>query len=139
MKKKIESNVYDGYITKNNTVCFGDGEFVCDVTQLYPGSIIDEEGYLVTDKGEKIDLTDVDVSVEVGLKSITIEDVKHDSDIEYDDNYGAIGKIIQIIYKEGRMRRRHDNPDLLYPYRKHSNKQDDKFHLQERCAYILEF
>lgn len=99
MKKEIESNVYDGYITKTNTVCFGDGEFVCDVTQLYPGSIVDEEGYLITAKGEKVDLTDVDVKVEVGLKAITIEDVKHDSDIDYDDNYGAIGEIIQIIYK----------------------------------------
>ncbi|MBO7187746.1 MAG: ATP-binding cassette domain-containing protein [Clostridia bacterium] len=99
MKKEIESNVYDGYITKDNTVCFGDGEFLCDVTTLYPNSTLDEEGYLITEKGEKVDLVDVDVTVEVGLKDITIEDVKHDSDIEYDDNYGAIGKIIQIIYK----------------------------------------
>ena len=60
---------------------------------------MDEEGYIVTQKGERIDLTDTDVTVEVGLKAITIEDVKNDSDIDYDDNYGAIGKIIQIIYK----------------------------------------
>ena len=99
MKKEITSNVYEGYITKNNTVCFGDGEFLCDVTQLYPNCILDEEGYIVTQKGERIDLTDTDVTVEVSLKSITIEDVKNDSDIDYDDNYGAIGKIIQIIYK----------------------------------------
>ena len=99
MSKEIHSNTYDGYITKENTVCFGDGEFLCDVTQLYEGSILDEEGYLITKKGERIDLTDVDVTVEVGLKAIQIEDVKNDSDIDYDDNYGAIGKIIQIIYK----------------------------------------
>jgi spermidine/putrescine transport system ATP-binding protein len=99
MKKEIQSNVYDGYITKNNTVCFGDGEFLCDVTMLYENSIIDDEGYLVTANGERIDLTDVDVKVEVGLKDIVIEDIKTDADIESDDNYGAVGKIIQIIYK----------------------------------------
>ncbi len=99
MEKEIESNVYDGYITKDNTVCFGDGEFLCDVTTLYEGSMLDEEGYLITKKGERLDLTNVDVTVEVGLKSIQIEDLKNDSDIDYDDNYGAIGKIIQIIYK----------------------------------------
>ena len=99
MEKEIESNIYDGYITKDNTVCFGDGEFLCDVTTLYEGSMLDEEGYLITKKGERLDLTNVDVTVEVGLKSIQIEDLKNDSDIDYDDNYGAIGKIIQIIYK----------------------------------------
>ena len=99
MKKEIQSNVYDGYITKDNTVCFGDGEFLCDLTQLYEKSFIDDEGYLVTSAGERLDLTDVDVKVEVGLKDITIEDIKNDSDIESDEHYGAIGKIIQIIYK----------------------------------------
>ncbi len=91
MKKEFTSNRYDGYITKHNTVCFGDGEFECDVTQLYPGSIVDEEGYLVTAEGERIDLTDVDVNVEVGLKDIEISD-----DAE---KGGAIGNIVSIIYK----------------------------------------
>ena len=62
MKKDLLSNVYDGYITKRNTVCFGDGEFECDVTSLYPGSHLDEDGYLITAQGEKIDLTDADVT-----------------------------------------------------------------------------
>ncbi len=91
MAKNFSSNKYDGYITKKNTVCFGDGEFECDVTQLYPNSILDEEGYLITENGEKIDLTDVDVNVEVGLKDIEISD---DADLG-----GAIGNIISIIYK----------------------------------------
>lgn len=91
MAKEFSSNKYEGYITKNNTVCFGDGEFECDVTKLYPGSIMDEEGYLITKDGERIDLTDVDVNVEVGLKDIEISD---------DENAGgAIGNIISIIYK----------------------------------------
>ncbi len=91
MAKEFSSNKYDGYITKRNTVCFGDGEFECDVTQLYPGSILDEEGYLITAEGERIDLTDVDVEVEVGLKDIEI--------CNNADKGGAIGNIVSMIYK----------------------------------------
>ncbi len=91
MEKEFSSNVYDGYITKKNTVCFGDGEFEADLTQLYEGSTLDEEGYLITKEGESIDLTDVDVKVEVGLKDIEISD---------DENLGgAVGNIISMIYK----------------------------------------
>lgn len=91
MAKEFSANRYEGYITKNNTVCFGDGEFECDVTKLYKGSILDEEGYLITANGDKIDLTDVDVNVEVGLKDIEISD---------DENAGgAIGNIVSMIYK----------------------------------------
>jgi len=91
MEKEFSTNRYDGYITKKNTVCFGDGEFECDVTQLYPGSILDEEGYIITAEGERVDLTDVDVNVEVGLKDIEISD---DQEIG-----GAIGNIVSMIYK----------------------------------------
>ncbi len=91
MAKEFSTNKYDGYITKKNTVCFGDGEFECDVTQLYPGSILDEEGYLITKEGERIDLTDVDVNVEVGLKDIEISDNQEIG--------GALGNIVSIIYK----------------------------------------
>ena len=91
MAKEFSSNKYDGYITKKNTVCFGDGEFECDVTQLYEGSFLDEEGYLITAEGEKIDLTDTDVKVEVGLKDIEISDDQ--------EKGGAIGNIVSIIYK----------------------------------------
>ena len=91
MKKEFVSNVYDGYITKNNNVWFADGEFECDVTQLYEGSHLDEEGYLITKEGEKLDLTDVDVKVEVGLKDIEI--------IDNDEDGNACGSIISIVYK----------------------------------------
>ena len=91
MAKEFSSNVYEGYITKYNTVCFGDGEFECDVTQLYPNSFLDEDGYLITQEGDKVDLTDVDVKVEVGLKDIEISDHEEDG--------GAVGNIISIIYK----------------------------------------
>ncbi len=91
MEKEFSSNKYDGYITKRNTVCFGDGEFECDVTQLYNGSFLDEEGYLITADGDKIDLTDVDVNVEIGLKDIEISD---DAELG-----GAVGNIVSMIYK----------------------------------------
>jgi spermidine/putrescine transport system ATP-binding protein len=91
MKKKFRTNKFSGIITKHNTVEFGDGEFECDVTQLYPGSHLDEEGYLITAKGEKLDLTDVEVNVEVGLHDITMSDNL--------DEGGAKGHIISLIYK----------------------------------------
>ncbi len=91
MKKEFTINRFDGSITKRNTVEFGDGEFECDVTQLYPNSYLDEDGYLITAKGDKIDLTDVAVTVEVGLNDITMSDNAEDG--------GAEGNIISMIYK----------------------------------------
>ena len=91
MKPKYTENIFDGVITKRNTVAFADGEFECDVTQLYPGSHIDEEEYLVTAAGEKIDLTGTEVKVEVGLTDVTISDDE--------DAGGTVGNIISIIYK----------------------------------------
>ena len=91
MKPKYTKNVFDGTITKRNTVAFADGEFECDVTQLYPGSRIDEEDYLVTAQGERLDLTGTEVVVEVGLNDIAISD---DTDAG-----GTTGHIISIIYK----------------------------------------
>ncbi len=91
MKPKYTKNVFDGTITKRNTVAFADGEFECDVTQLYSGSRIDEEDYLVTAQGERLDLTGTEVVVEVGLNDIAISDDK--------DAGGTTGHIISIIYK----------------------------------------
>ena len=91
MAKEFSDNKFEGYITKHNTVCFGDGEFECDVTQLYPGSFLDEEGYLITADGNKIDLTDTDVEVTVGLKDIEITDNAEEG--------VAVGNIVSIIYK----------------------------------------
>ena len=91
MEKVYTENKYDGVITKNNTVKFGDGEFECDVTTLYPGSHLDEEGYLITAAGEKLDLTGTEVTVEVGFRDITMSDEKGAG--------GAEGSIISMIYK----------------------------------------
>ncbi|MBQ9714391.1 MAG: ABC transporter ATP-binding protein [Clostridia bacterium] len=91
MKKIFRVNKFSGIITKRNTVEFGDGEFECDVTQLYPGSHLDDEGYLITAKGEKLDLTDTEVNVEVGLHDIVMSDNLEEG--------GARGNIISMIYK----------------------------------------
>ncbi|MDE6075017.1 MAG: ABC transporter ATP-binding protein, partial [Clostridia bacterium] len=91
MRKVYTVNKYIGTITKNNTVEFGDGEFECDVTQLYPGSTLDEEGYLITAQGEQIDLTGVEVEVEIDTHDIEMSDDKTAG--------GAVGTIISMIYK----------------------------------------
>ncbi len=91
MANDYTENRYDGVITKNNTVRFGDGEFECDVTQLYPGSHLDEDEYLITADGQKLDLTGAEVNVEVAFRDITMSDEK--------DAGGAEGKIISMIYK----------------------------------------
>ena len=91
MHKGYTMNVYDGVITKDNKVSFAEGEFACDVTKLYPGSRLNEEGYLVTADGQELDLTDTHVRVEVPLDKIEIIDNEEDGD--------SVGQIISIIYK----------------------------------------
>ena len=91
MAKEFTMNVYDGYIDKNNNVVFADGTFECDVTQLIPGSHLDEEGYLVDANGVMYDLYDADVKVSVDLKSIEI--------IDNDEDGVVAGEIVSIIYK----------------------------------------
>ena len=91
MKKEYLVNSYDGYITKNNKVAFAEGEFDCDVTKLYPGSHLDEEEYLITADGQRIDLTDTPVKVEVPLDKVEIIDNEEDGNTS--------GEIISIIYK----------------------------------------
>ena len=91
MERVYTVNRYDGVITKNNTVRFGDGEFECDVTTLYEGSHLDEEGYLITASGEQLDLTGTEVEVEVETSDITMTDNEEEG--------GAQGNIISMIYK----------------------------------------
>ena len=91
MSKEVTTNIFEGYIDKNNNVCFGDGVFECDVTQLYKGSHLDEEGYLITKEGTQIDLNDVDVKVEVAFNDITLTDNEEDGMV--------YGTVISSIYK----------------------------------------
>ncbi len=91
MKKEYLVNSYDGFITKDNRVAFAEGEFDCDVTKLYPGSRLDEEGYLITADNQKLDLNETPVKVEVPLDKIEIIDNEVDGTVS--------GEIISIIYK----------------------------------------
>ena len=91
MHKNYSTNIYQGYITKDNKVAFADGIFDCDLTQLIPNSKLDEEGYLVDEKGVKYDLYDADVIVQVPVEAIELSD---DTEVGQ-----AEGEIIQIIYK----------------------------------------
>ena len=91
MKKEFTKNTYDGYIDKYNNVIFADGKFECDVTQLIPGSKLDEEGYLIGPDGTMYDLYDADVKVTVDLKAIEI--------IDNDEDGTVAGEIVSIIYK----------------------------------------
>ncbi|MDO5330542.1 MAG: ATP-binding cassette domain-containing protein [Bacillota bacterium] len=76
MHKNFSTNQYqDAWIDKNNNVVIGEDPFECDITQLIPGSIVDEEGYLVDPKeNKKYDLYDAEVVAEVGLDKIELSD-----------------------------------------------------------------
>ena len=88
---ETDINIFDGELTKNYTVLFADGEFECDVTKLYPGSSIDEDGTLIDADGEEIYTAGVQVKVSVPIESVTMSD-----DLEAG---GTCGNIISLIYK----------------------------------------
>lgn len=91
MNKEFVSNFYEAYLDKNNNVMIAGMPFECNVTQLLPGSTVDEEGYLVDKNGVKYDLTDAGVKAEIGLKDIEIIDNEEDGTV--------CGEIISLIYK----------------------------------------
>lgn len=92
IENNVTTNDFDGIITKHNTVKFADGEFECDITQLYPGSYVDDDGYIIKPDGEKLDLTDTEVSVTVPVfGAIEMSDDPKEG--------GATGNIISLIYK----------------------------------------
>lgn len=93
MKKELTKNVFtDAWIDKNNRLVISDCVFECDLTQLLPGSSLDEDGYLISKEGKKYDLNDADVIAEINLDKIEILD--HNP--ENDENKG---EIISIVYK----------------------------------------
>ena len=90
MKKPFVSNFYDGYITKDYKVEFANAEFDVDILSLFPGAKIDENEVLIDDKGNEIDVVDMEINVEVPFEAITISDDLEASDIH--------GNIISLIY-----------------------------------------
>ena len=91
MKKEVVTNTFEGYIDKENNVVFGDATWPCDVTQLYEGSHLDEDGYLITKDGNQIDLNDQDVIVQVQFNDILLTDNEEDGQV--------YGTVISSIYK----------------------------------------
>ena len=92
MKKDVTCNIYpDAWINKNNQLVISDAIFDVDLTQLLPGSTLDEDGYLISKDGKKYDLNDADVIATIGLNDIELSD---------DMEVGQVsGNIVSIVYK----------------------------------------
>lgn len=91
IENNLSTNDFDGIITKHNTVEFADGEFECDLTQLYPNSKYVDD-VLVDEKGNEIDVVGKEVSVSIPVfGSIEMSDDA--------DKGGTTGNIISLIYK----------------------------------------
>ena len=90
MKKPFVSNFYDGYITKDYKIDFADSYFDLDILPLFPGAKYNEEEILVDENGNEINVTNMEVNVEVPFDAITISDDLSASDIQ--------GNIISLIY-----------------------------------------
>lgn len=91
IENNLTTNDFKGIITKHNTVEFADGEFECDLTQLYPNSKYVDD-VLVDEKGNEIDVIGKEVSVSIPVfGSIEMSDDA--------DKGGTTGNIISLIYK----------------------------------------
>lgn len=94
MEREFASNIFpEAWINKFNQVVVSDCLFDADLTQLLPGSKLDENGYLVSQDGKKYDLNDADVIVNIGLNVIDVYDRTNEDE---NPNYG---EIISIVYK----------------------------------------
>lgn len=94
MEKEFDTNTYpEAWIDKNNHLVISDCVFEVDLTQLLPGSHLDEEGYLISKEGKKYDLDDADVIATIALDAVEIDDL---TDVDETPNFG---EIISIIYK----------------------------------------
>lgn len=91
IENNLTTNDFEGIITKYNIVEFADGEFECDLTQLYPNSKYVDD-VLVDEKGNEIDVIGKEVSVSIPVfGSIEMSDDA--------DKGGTTGNIISLIYK----------------------------------------
>lgn len=91
IENNLTTNDFKGIITKHNTVEFADGEFECDLTQLYPNSKYVDD-VLIDEKGNEIDVVGKEVSVSIPVfGSIEMSDDA--------DKGGTTGNIISLIYK----------------------------------------
>lgn len=84
-------NIFDGVLTKDYMVEFADGQFECDITSLYEGSSINEDGILVDADNNEIYTDGVEVIVRVPVEAARMSD-----DLEAG---GTCGHIFSLIYK----------------------------------------
>lgn len=93
MNKELTINEFtDSWINSSNQVVIGEAPFEVDLTQLVPGSYLDEDGYVVNKKtGVKYSFDDADVVSEIELNKIEISD---------DLSLGQCqGTIVNVVYK----------------------------------------
>ncbi len=95
MKKDFTMNIYtDAWINNKNEIMIDDLPFECDITQLIPGSTVDNDGYVVSKDGKhRYDFKDADVVAEVSIEKVEVID-----DIE-DERVQAVGEIVDQVYK----------------------------------------
>ena len=95
MKKDFITNIYtDAWINKDNKVMIDDSPFDCDLTQLIPGSTMDEDGYIISkDKKHKYYFNDADVVAEVDIKDVNLLDEITGDGVQ------ATGEIVDAVYK----------------------------------------
>lgn len=91
IENNLTTNDFDGIITKHNTVEFADGEFECDLTQLYPNSKYVDD-VLLDENNNEIDVVGLEVSVSVPVFGV----IEMSDDAE---KGGTTGNIISLIYK----------------------------------------
>ena len=91
MKREKNVNRFEGVLTKKGTVMFADGEFECNVSMLYPGSEVDEEGNLTDSEGNIIEYAGTSVIAEISFDDIRMSDDA--------DEGGVCGNIFSLIYK----------------------------------------
>ena len=77
-------------LTKNYEIEFANNTFNVDITSLFPKSRINEDGILVDEKNNEIEVEDLEINVEVPFEAVTISDDSEASDIH--------GNIISMIY-----------------------------------------
>src|SRR5574344_1755751 len=71
MKKDFTTNIYtDAWIDKNNAVQIDDNPFVCDITQILPGSKLEDGNLISKDGKHRYNFNDADVVAELDLDQI---------------------------------------------------------------------
>ena len=90
-KQKIENLFTNLEVYKDDTIDISTGNFEVDLTQLIPGSKLDENDYILAPNGKKYDFTGARVSAEIALDKIEISD---------DTEKGQLtGTIVSNIYE----------------------------------------